>query len=229
VTSGARARALPLCLALRFRFGRQPSTLARVGHALRLLVILLACGLVSTSCHRDQDDDLPEGERPGPLLRRTDPGSLAMMPEFQAMRSGIRLADSVQLYEGLPHPLFHHEEFEKERTSKPVVEHHGWWFYTQPLALAGTDLAQLRAACSDAGNFRITNSIKFCGGFHPDYELSWKQGDRSFDVQFCFGCYEAKMYLGGTLAIYADIPPRVFLPLLEHYREQRPEHAPFAR
>jgi hypothetical protein len=48
-------------------------------------------------------------------------------------------------------------------------------------------------------------------------------------VQICFGCLEAKMYLGESLAIHADISPRVFVPLLEHYRAAWPEHAPVAR
>jgi len=124
--------------------------------------------------------------------------------------------------------MFEHEQFDKERTSKQVIERHGWLFYAQPLPIEAADLDPLRAACSDPTRFHLPCGIKMCGGFHPDYQLSWKQGDRSFDVQFCFGCGEARLFMGDTLAVEADISRRFFLDLLEHYHGQRPEHA-FAR
>lgn len=148
-----------------------------------------------------------------------------MTPEFQAMASGIRMADSVQVFEGLPR-----EGYEKARASEAVVELHGWGFYERTLPMDADDLAKIRAACSDPASFRMPCSdTKLCVGFHPDYQFSWKQGNRRFDVQLCTGCLEAKMFFDDTLAIHADLDSASFVPLLEHYRAAWPARVPSGR
>jgi hypothetical protein len=187
-----------------------------------MLVVVFAGCLLASACGRHDGPDVH-------VTYWKDLPSIAPMPEYQAISSGVRMADSVTFYEGLPHPLGSREEFASELATKKTTEIHGRAFYEQPLVMDPQDLERFRAACLEAENFRVVRGMKLCGGFHPDYLLSWRQGERRFDFEFCFGCGEAKMFLGDQETLYVDMRTDVFADLLEKYRAQRPEHAPFPR
>src|ERR1700733_12241879 len=74
-----------------------------------------------------------------------DRPSIAMMAEFQAVAAGARLADSVEILEGLPNPMSEHDAFAAEVAAKPIVRlGPGYAFYARPLDVRPDDVERLR-------------------------------------------------------------------------------------
>jgi hypothetical protein len=48
-------------------------------------------------------------------------------------------------------------------------------------------------AASEA-SFSKYGGPKPCGGFHADYCLEWKDGEKVYQMMLCYGCDEAKFY-----------------------------------
>jgi hypothetical protein len=62
---------------------------------------------------------------------------------------------------------------------------------------------------------------KACGGYHPDYCLTGKDGMATYDLMICFGCAEMKLYGPGNYLI-VDLNDGAFKTLLVKHRNQRP-------
>ncbi len=70
----------------------------------------------------------------------------------------------------------------------------GFPFYEQPLSIAATDVEELRRLSAAADSFAPYGGPKDCGGYHPDYCLSWKDGANTYELLICFNCQEMKIY-----------------------------------
>ena len=102
----------------------------------------------------------------------------------------ISAATDLVLYEGLPHQFYEPTSLAKERASKPTRDVAEYPFYREPLELKAEDAALLRALLADRRTTAPFQGEKKCGGFHPDYAVSWTSGDVPRAALICFGCFE---------------------------------------
>lgn len=145
--------------------------------------------------------------------------------QFTPISEGIRRASSVTLYEGLPHQTWEADELKKELATKKTVSFHAFPFYERPLVLAADEVEPLRRLAADASSYTTYGGPKLCGGYHPDYCLTWKDGSAAYQLLICFGCHEMKLY-GPNSELIVDIGEeafRAFEAALKKHRDQRPK------
>ncbi len=136
----------------------------------------------------------------------------------------IRNCEALTLHEGLPHPRWEPELLEQELQQKETIQIHGFHFYRAPLEVKLAEKRNLRRLCSQARSFQPYSGSKFCGGFHPDWCLTWKNGDAVYQVLVCLGCQEAQIH-GPTSGLWTDFAPHAAGDLkywLAKYGRQRP-------
>ena len=143
---------------------------------------------------------------------------------FSKLVQHLGAAEEVALFEGLPHQMFERTVFERERKMKPTREIAGYHFYEQALPASSEDLLELKAMLMDRQLYRPFSGEKLCGGFHPDYALSWQTKGGIHQALVCFGCHEIKAS-GPRYSIRADTDDMRFEKLssaLKKYRVERP-------
>jgi hypothetical protein len=150
---------------------------------------------------------------------RTDPAKRSRAA------AAARRAESMVLYEGLPHQTWERELLERELRSKRVVRRGDFPFYAEPLPLTAADAIRLTDLFCNPHSFRKWAGPKTCGAFHPDYCLEWRAGKETYQCLLCFGCHEAKVF-GPNTALYFDISQaayKQFTAILRPYRKNRPQ------
>lgn len=174
------------------------------------LLVWVGMGLVSLSCSQmpiaketevKADEPSPTTPEPTPTdeqvnrtlrFRKRFYGDVdKFTKESPPFFEGISKAQSVTLYEGLPHQLWEMELLEKELKEKKTVKFNKFPFYQTPIPITKEVARKLQALCSDVNNFKPYQGPKFCGGYHPDWCIEFKYGDKAIQVQVCFGCHEA--------------------------------------
>jgi uncharacterized sulfatase len=136
----------------------------------------------------------------------------------------IARAKGITIYEGLPHQRWEMDLLDKELKTKQTVELNGFPFYQEKRLLEPEDAAALARTLSDVKSFEVWSGGKFCGGYHPDYCLEWRDGEDIFRAQICLGCHEITFF-GKDLEIYCDIHEDAFEklePVLKKYQKNRP-------
>lgn len=111
--------------------------------------------------------------------------------------AAISKADSLVLYEGLPHQTMEPELLAKEKQNKPFFTRHEFPFYQTPLEVTPEDVEKLKALLGNEKSFEPWRGEKKCGGFHPDFLAEWRVGEKTYDVLICFGCQEVKLISPG--------------------------------
>ena len=104
-----------------------------------------------------------------------------------------------QLLEGLPHPAFEPQLFERERQLLNRLRNlYGSLFYAQPLDVAPELLQSVVDIVNDPASFvpREPGFLKACGGFHADFAVEWRQHAVLRQSLLCFGCGEARLITG---------------------------------
>lgn len=129
-------------------------------------------------------------------------------------------ADSLVVYEGLPHQNYERELLAQERKTKETLELKGYPFYREPLELSEDDAEQLSAVLAKPSTWRPFTGEKKCGGFHPDYAVEFRRGSGRYLVLLCFGCGEAKLF--GPLQASRYNMSLEARPILEKYQKNRP-------
>jgi hypothetical protein len=149
--------------------------------------------------------------------------------QFTPIAAAIQSASTLKLYEGLPHPGWEPKQLERELATKKTVEIRGSPFYAQPMAVAEEEFEPLRRLCAAKDSYWSYGGGKFCGGFHPDYCLTWTDGGDEYQLLICFGCHEMKLY-GPKQELLVDIRDDAiaqFDERLRKHREQRPKPQTF--
>src|SRR6516165_3185263 len=113
---------------------------------------VIACGLALTALGADE-----------PKQPDTNFDNLKLLVE------GVKKANKVVLYEGLPHQFFDKDLLEQELKNKKTVKVHDYPFYAETLALKDEDAKRLTELFCAADSFAKFRGPKRCGGFHPDY------------------------------------------------------------
>jgi hypothetical protein len=126
-------------------------------------------------------------------------------PQLAAVLEQCRTAARVEVFEGLPHPMFEKESLAREQRRRDVLQNNGFGFYTPALTMTRRDRERLIAGVSAESSFMRWKGPKFCGGFHPDLLVRFHQPSGApVDVHLCFGCGEAMFYAAGV-QVHVDI------------------------
>lgn len=120
----------------------------------------------------------PIGEKVG--LKHTD-----------GIRKGLVNAERIMVYEGLPHQAKEKELLQQELAKGNIERILAYPFYLP--AQKALHPSELKELLGDASNYREYTGPKTCGGFHPDYALSWQNGGTRHDLLVCYGCSEVLM------------------------------------
>ena len=151
----------------------------------------------------------------------------ALVPDVLAFTRAIDAADTLEIYEGLPHPLFDKEAYKLEAARGQTLKITTELFYPEKLEPSADALTQLARATMDLRGHRMLfiplsrAPVKFCGGFHADYALIWKnKAEISVTALVCFGCSEIRLIRDGEI-ITADFTPERHRELIALFRPMR--------
>lgn len=127
-------------------------------------------------------------------------GKKVPVSEGEGIRASLREASRVMVYEGLPHQTKEKELMEREAARKGTIRILGYPFYTP--SVPAKDREALQRILGDARTYAPYSGPKTCGGFHPDYNVSWSSAGTDHHIQICFGCGEALLTDGRLLLAY---------------------------
>ena len=114
-------------------------------------------------------------------------------------RTTVLATKSLVVFEGLPRP------FEKELLATEIKRKDTKEILIYPFYTPGVDAKNandLRKLLSSAASIAVYGGPKACGGFHPDYCISWQAGEVTYYALICFHCQEIVFYDGKTSLIY---------------------------
>ena len=140
--------------------------------------------------------------------------------------SAVASAKEVLVYEGLPHPGFEHDLYVRELKRPDVLWFEGYPFYAEPLLVSEAERRTLtEIAVRQDGHVSMDGLTKFCGGFHPDYAIIWKNDGKKSGSLVCFGCHEWKNFTPAG-RLYEDLDKAAYdelRALLAHRVVRRPK------
>lgn len=146
------------------------------------------------------------------------------LPNFTKL---LATADTMIVWEGLPHPSHDWNNFAEAKQSPHQIIA-GELFYLKALTISEQHQADLNRFVRATDVFKLFSGEKFCGGFHADYAIEWKHGeDRLAVVLICFGCHETLVVLPKE-QMRTDLTKDGYEALrgiLRKYRESRPPAA----
>lgn len=143
---------------------------------------------------------------------------------FAALAEGISKADTILLYEGLPHQGNEQKVF-KDELRKPHILLHEYPFYSELLELNSVDRAELSKLMVESSHFEPWRGEKKCGGYHPDYAIEWRTNGDVYHGLVCLGCSEVKFF-GPRSELHCDMTSETkhkLMTLFKPYRKNRPE------
>lgn len=97
------------------------------------------------------------------------------------------------VFEGLPHPLFERELFEREQRKNAFQEIENYPFYNEPLTVSQLDGVRVCGVLEKPGTYLPFSGEKRCGGFHSDFAIKWQRENSVEHALLCFGCREVKV------------------------------------
>lgn len=138
------------------------------------------------------------------------------------IRKSLSKADKIFVYEGLPHQMFEADLLKVEMKRKDTHKISGYPFYI-PKVIAPEKIAKtLREVAVNDENYAVFSGEKRCGGFHPDYAISWLDNGKKYSILFCYGCHEA-LFVDGQKTYRYDFKKVVkFRILLASFKSKRP-------
>lgn len=119
------------------------------------------------------------------------------MATSQLFQDSLVNADGVEIFEGLPHQHSNPTALKKERATKSTRKFNGHYFYNQPLDVSLEDRDGVIKLLSQSDTYETFEGEKKCGGFHPDFAVTWNVGPIRYRALLCFGCGEVKLFGSG--------------------------------
>ena len=110
--------------------------------------------------------------------------------KLRPFASQIRNAKSFRLFEGLPHQFSEAVMLRSELASKDTFRIWEFDFYSAPVPTSPSDLQVLTRLASSSDTYVTFGGPKLCGGFHPDFALTWNDGTKRTSLLLCLGCSE---------------------------------------
>lgn len=142
-----------------------------------------------------------------------------------ALRHAMASADTVEVFEGLPHP-FERDALaaEKQKATRQLDDQ---LFYASPQPVSAERRAELESWIG-ADAFVPYRGLKLCGGFHADYAVrwTWDQGRSSTVLLLCFGCGEARVLAGARDTTDLAGSGKALQSFFGAFRKERPARKP---
>ena len=132
-------------------------------------------------------------------------------------------ATSLVVFEGLPHQMWDKDLLAIEVKRKDTRKIWEYPFYTPGVEAKNGN--ELRTLLSNPATLIAYHGPKNCGGYHPDYCVSWQADEATHYALICFGCHEIVFYDGEAFLIY-DLPDFAlerYKDLLSIYAVKRPK------
>jgi len=162
-----------------------------------------------------------------PLAAFAGTAALTERIDLPELFRAIDRAESVEVLEGLPHPVFEKQirQLEEARVRAEKIDTE--LFYPTPVDAPAEQITRLVQLTTDLkGHSKplrpiSDHSMKFCGGFHADYVLRWRsQGTVVASALVCFSCSEVR-YLWREYTLTADYKPERHRELIQTFRPLR--------
>ncbi|MGV3661955.1 MAG: hypothetical protein ACO1TE_17355 [Prosthecobacter sp.] len=150
-------------------------------------------------------------------LARLDPESVPVAASDR-FRKTLLAAKDIVVYEGLPHQMWQPDQLAAELRRKDVTKIGSFHFYTP--AVNATNAEELKRLLGPAASVEPYIGPKNCGGYHPDYCVSWTHQGATFHAQVCFGCHEI-VFLDGKDSFTYELAAPLKAPL-KRYASKRP-------
>ena len=111
-----------------------------------------------------------------------------------------RAASRVEVFEGLPHDKWDKVGLARESKRADTFLNHDFRFYSPAMQLLSAQRSKILSSVIRDSSYRAWRGPKWCGGFHPDLLVRFHLESGVIDLHLCFGCSEAKLFDGSTLA-----------------------------
>ena len=149
--------------------------------------------------------------------------SSSMGSDFSRFKASLEASQHLSIYEGLPHQTWDRELLIEEKKRKDTAQIWKFPFYTPSVRATNAEL--LRRILLQLGAIRKYGGEKLCGGYHPDFCVSWKAGEVESYALICFGCSEIVFYDAKESQIF-DLSSKATKSLqmaLKIYSKKRPK------
>ena len=109
-----------------------------------------------------------------------------------------------------------------EKKRKDTIKLSGFPFYTPKVAVSDKIAKTLKQIVAAPTSYAVFSGEKRCGGFHPDYAVTWFDGDKEYAILFCYGCVEALIVDGQKTYRYDFKKQDDIRRLLTAFKAKRP-------
>lgn len=147
--------------------------------------------------------------------------SFRFLPEVSQF---IQKAEEIWVFEGLPHQTWEPELLEREKATKKTIAIGAFPFYAEPVKPSPNKSTTLRTLLTGTNGLMPMMRTPMCGGFHPDFAIRFRSGDKVCDVLICNGCGEATIEFGNR-KVYGTLKSG-WEEALDEFRKLRPLSAP---
>lgn len=148
--------------------------------------------------------------------------------ESSGVRNSLLRTQELLIHEGLPHQSFEPAALAAERAREDVAEIAGYPFYSPAVEADEDEKSSLKRLLSSKKSISSFSGEKPCGGFHPDFAVSWTTSTESFAALICYGCDEI-LFVSPSARFRYDLSSSSLSVLKEvfaRFRLKRPaEHA----
>lgn len=140
------------------------------------------------------------------------------VPLLDAMKQGT----GITIHEGIP-------RFPLKDSGEGVLKRRGEWliggFQFLKTGTVARDTKALRDLLLKEGALATWGGGKACGGFHPDFAVTWRVDKQEVSLLVCFGCHEVIFFRPEGTLIY-DLPKESYDALKNELERFRPESVP---
>ena len=153
------------------------------------------------------------------------PAEWRTLSDVSGFLGNVRSAQTVAVYEGLPHQTFEHDVYLSELKRADVVRIETFPFYAAPLSASPPEKSELtEIVLGDDAHIRYRGP-KLCGGYHPDYVVIWEQAGHKSGAMVCFGCHEVIYFTpqGRLIQELGNDAYGKLKAVLSQYRVNRPQ------
>lgn len=117
------------------------------------------------------------------------------MSDAKHFQDSLSAATEIRIYQGFPRKAPDHGIKEGEIDPRDIVEVGRFPFHASSILLPEAE--ELKAVLSKPSTLIPFSGQKRCGGFRPDFCVSWEQGAQAFNALVCFACHEVIFESGG--------------------------------
>jgi hypothetical protein len=187
------------------------------GKSLSTEIIAISVERITPATEKCLDYDTSRNTRP--------PAEWRTLSDVSGFLVNVRSAQTVSVYEGLPHQMFESDSYLSEMKRTDVVRIETFPFYGAPLNVSPLEKSKLTEIVLGGDAHIRYRGPKHCGGYHPDYALIWDDTGQKSGAMICFGCQEVIYFTpqGRRIEELGDSANEKLKAVLSKYRVNRPK------